>query len=487
MMTVMRELFHTFWPVFVAVFSLTLSLGTMGHAIIYKRDSRAAVGWVGLIWLAPFVGPLLYILLGINRVRRRAAGLRGDEGKHLASLEAYSCTLPELADALPEDRKHLAEMARLTEKIIQLDLLKGNKIEPLRNGDEAYPAMLEAIEKAERSVTLTTYIFDNGRIGHLFVEALSDAVKRGVEVRVLIDSVGARYSVPPITLRLRLNGVRTARFMPSLLPWATPYLNLRSHRKILVVDGRLGFTGGMNIRDNNVLKDEPSHPTLDLHFRVTGPVVHELQATFVEDWQFTTREFLNGPTWFAPPESAGQVIARAIPDGPDKDYDKMRMAFLGALAVAQQHVRIVTPYFLPDSSLISALNTCALRGVKVDIVLPAENNLRMVAWASMAQMWQILEWGCRVWLSPPPFDHSKLLVIDDAWSIVGSANWDPRSLRLNFELGLECYDAPLAKQLNEFIDAKIANARRISYDDVNKRILPVKLRDGMARLFAPYL
>ncbi len=483
----MREMIQAFWPQFVAAFSLLLSLGTAGHAIIYKRDSRAAVAWVGLIWLAPFVGPLLYILLGINRVRRRAAGILGEQSAHLASLESFACSPMELAAQLPDDRAHLIEMARLHGRLTQLDLLKGNKVEPLYNGDEVYPAMLEAIEKAERSVTLTTYIFANDRAGHRFVEALSAAVARGVAVRVLIDSVGARYSIPPVTHRLRMNGVPTARFMPSFLPWFTPYFNLRSHRKILVVDGRLGFTGGMNIRAGNVLADEPPHPTCDMHFRVTGPVVHELQATFVADWQYTTREVLKGETWFAPLDDVGPVIARAVPDGPDKDYDKMRMAFLGALSVAERSVRIVTPYFLPDASLISALNTCALRGVQVDIVIPAENNLKMVAWASMAQMWQILEWGCRVWMTAPPFDHSKLLVVDGAWSLIGSANWDPRSLRLNFELGLECYDVALARQLDGHVDELIGEARPLSLDDVNGRILPVKLRDGMARLFAPYL
>ncbi len=483
----MQDIIQTFWPYVTAGLSVLLSLGASGHAIIYKRDSRAAVGWVGLIWLAPFIGAALYILLGINRVRRRAAGLRGEESRHLASMDAYICSLHTLDQHLPENGKHLIEMARLHARLTQLDLLKGNEIEPLVNGDEAYPAMLEAIAQAERSITLTTYIFANDHIGHRFVEALAEAVGRGVAVRVLIDSVGARYSMPPVTHRLRMKGIRTARFMPSYLPWTTPYLNLRSHRKILIADGRIGFTGGLNIRAGNVLGERPSYPTRDMHFRIIGPAVHELQATFVEDWQFTTGEVLQGDTWFAPPADAGPVIARAVPDGPDKDYDKMRMAFHGALSVAERSVRIVTPYFLPDATLIGALNTCALRGVQVDIVIPAENNLKMVAWASMAQMWQILEWGCRVWLSPPPFDHSKLLIVDDAWSLIGSANWDPRSLRLNFEMGLECYDEDLARRLQAHAENLIRAARPLTLDEVNGRALPVQLRDGMARLFAPYL
>jgi cardiolipin synthase len=466
---------------------LLLSLSTAGHCLIYKRDSRAATAWVGLIIFAPILGSILYILLGINRVQRRASGMRGEEATHIGNVAAFAMPLEQLAGRLPHDAQHLIEIARVNTRVTQLDLLSGNRVEPLHNGDEAYPAMLEAIEAAQHSITLATYIFDNDRVGRRFVDALAAAVKRGVETRVLIDAVGARYSLPPVTHRLRTQGVRTARFLPSMLPLTTPYFNLRNHRKIMVVDGAIGFTGGMNIRAHHVLADGGRHATRDLHFRVTGPVVHELQATFVEDWHFTTKEALRDEPWFAAPQAQGDILARAVPDGPDKDYDKMRMAFHGALSVAQRYVRIVTPYFLPDASLVGAINTCAMRGVKVDIVLPEHNNLKLVAWASMAQMWQLLEWGCHIWLTPPPFDHSKMLVMDDYFSLIGSSNWDPRSLRLNFELGLECYDATLARQLNAAASERIARARPLTLDQVDGRRLPVKLRDGAARLLAPYL
>ena len=417
------------WPIPTAVTGIGLSLAASVHAVLYKRDSRAAVAWVGLIWLVPFVGAVLYLLFGINRVRRRVAGTRGHESDHISSLDPDVCSLEELLSILPSDRKHLLEMARLGETLSGLALLRGNTVEPLVNGDEAYPAMLAALEKAQRSISMTTYIFDSGKIGRRFLEALGRAVERGVEVCVLVDAVGARYTYPPISALLRERGIRTARFMSRVLAWRTPYLNLRNHRKILVVDGRLGFTGGMNIRGAHVLADTMTHPIRDVHFRVEGPVVQQLQATFVEDWQFVTGELLSGELWFPTlPVSEGTVCARAIPDGPDKDMDKMSMAFQGALAVAHHTVRIATPYFLPERHLITALNTCALRGVSVDIVVPERTNLRLVDWASMAQMWQILEWGCRVWLTPAPFDHSKLMLVDGILSLIGSSNWDARSL-----------------------------------------------------------
>jgi cardiolipin synthase len=253
------------------------------------------------------------------------------------------------------------------------------------------------------------------------------------------------------------------------------------------VDGRCGFIGGMNIREGHYPELRPRHPIQDLHFRVEGPVVAHLQKAFVEDWAFCTGELLQGERWFPALEPAGAAPVRGIADGPDEDFEKLRLTLLGALACARSSVLIVTPYFLPDAGLITALNVTALRGVTVDIVLPERNNLRLVQWASTALLCQVLERGCRVWLSPPPFDHSKLMVVDSIWALVGSANWDPRSLRLNFEFNLECYDPELAGLLEGMALAKIRRARRVTLEEVDGRRLAVKLRDGLARLLSPYL
>ncbi len=264
-------------------------------------------------------------------------------------------------------------------------------------------------------------------------------------------------------------------------------LNMRTHRKILVVDGRAGFTGGMNIRAGNCLKKHPRQPVQDIHFRVRGPVITRLQEAFADDWLFTTGEALRGDSWFPEPQACGTVLARGIADGPDEDFEKLLWTLLGALSIARRSVRIVTPYFLPDAAILSSLNLAAMRGVKVEILLPSENNLPVVQWASRAMWWQVLEHGCRIWLTQPPFDHSKLMIVDGCWALVGSANWDARSLRLNFEYNLECYDAALAGRLEALIESKRAGAREVTMKDVDSRGLPIRLRDGVARLLAPYL
>jgi cardiolipin synthase len=472
------------WPHLVGALTLAVDLAAAGHVVLKKRDTRSAIGWVGIIWLVPILGVVLYVLLGINRVQRRAVTLRG--GARPAAGQ-FTIAPNQLAGLESQHAAHLTTFVKMVGELTNRPLLEGNDVTPLVNGDEAYPEMLRAIGAARKSVTLSSYIFDNDRAGRMFAEALGEAVKRGVDVRVLIDDVGARYTWPSIEHALHAGGVRVARFLPTFLPGRWVYANLRNHRKILVVDGRVGFTGGLNIREGHDLALKPAHPIQDLHFQIRGPVVAHLQEVFISDWEFATGEVLSGDLWRAAEEQAGTVLARGITTGPDGDLDKLRLTLLGAIACAETSIAIVSPYFLPDDTLIAALNVAALRGVQVDIVLPGVNNLWLVQWASTAQLWEILERGCRVWMTPAPFDHAKLMVVDRLWTLLGSANWDPRSLRLNFEFNVECYDSDLAGRLRDWIDHKISAARRVTLAQIEGRSLPVRLRDGIARLLTPYL
>jgi len=471
-----------FWPHLAAGFDFLAALFASIHALLHKRDSRAATLWLGLIWFLPLLGPILYLSLGVNRIRRRALSL----GVH----KTFSRPIPEnLGEPQPAGAEHLKMLARVVSRVVTQPLTAGNKIQPLVNGDEAFPAMLAAIESAKKSISLGTYIFDNDASGKQFVGALARASERRVEVRVLIDAAGTRYSWPPITHKLRHARIRFAKFLPAslLTPWRAATINLRNHRKSLIVDGQIGFTGGMNIRHGNVLAGHPRGAVQDLQFRVEGPLVTKLQETFANDWTFTTGEVLDGDLWFPELQESGNVITRVITDGPDADYDKLRLTLLAALVEAQTSVQILTPYFLPDNALITALNLAALRGVRVDIILPTKNNLPFVHWASRAMWWQVLERGCHIWLTPPPFDHSKLMIVDGHWVLLGSANWDARSLRLNFELNVECYGRDFADEMAKIIEKKLRGAHEVKLSEVDKRSLPAKLRDAIARLFSPYL
>lgn len=264
-------------------------------------------------------------------------------------------------------------------------------------------------------------------------------------------------------------------------------INLRNHRKLMVVDGRKGFTGGLNIRRHHVVADEKDHATRDLHFEFEGPVVTQLQKEFANDWKYTTGEVLEKSPWFKDQVKAGDVMARGIPDGPDEHLDKLPWTLLGALSTAQNRVQIATPYFVPESTLIETLVVTAMRGVDIDIVLPATNNLRFMTWAALGTLEPLLQKGVRIWFRSGPFSHSKVMVVDNMWTLVGSSNWDVRSLRLNFEFNVESYNRQLAAEMSEWIQREIEESRRWTLEDHRQQSHLRQLRNKTLRLFGPYL
>lgn len=454
---------------------LAIAVAISLHVLHVKRDTATALGWMGLAWLAPFAGGVLYALFGINRISRRARQLRPHDHFQHELTAAHP----------PASAAHLGPLERAGARITRRPLLEGNRIELLSNGDEAYPRMLSAIAGARGSIALESFILRDDAAGGAFLDALIAAQNRGVAVRVLIDGIGGGYFRARAARRLAAAGVPVARFMHSALPWRMPFINLRTHRKILVVDGREGFTGGMNISADNVLLSHPRHPVRDLHFHLAGPVVTELAEAFATDWAFAYGEDLGGRLWFPELAPAGTAVARVITSGPDADNRKIEMLMLQAIACARRSIAIQTPYFLPDERAVTALALAAMRGIAVDIVLPARSNHAFMDWALAAHVGPLLECGCRIWHNPPPFDHTKLMVIDGEWALIGSANWDMRSLRLNFEVNVEVYDAALVGHLARRIAA--CQKSRLTGRRLAARSLPVRLRDAATRLALPYL
>jgi cardiolipin synthase len=482
-----HQVLAEYWPHILFVISGVASAVAAVHAAMTKQDVRAAIGWVAVVLFSPLLGAAFYLVAGINRIRKqrvsqqRAGTLIPQEVIHRLSVE----------DVASVSGAQFSALKNLGDRVSDFKLLGSNAICLLDGGDQTYPAMLEAIKGAQHSIALQSYIFDHDEVGVELAQALIDAQARGVAVRVLIDAVGSKYSRPPIIRMLKEGGVRTALFMRPVIGVRLVYANLRSHRKLLVVDGTHGFTGGMNIRAGFVTAIAKDKVTRDTHFQVSGPVVYQLMINFAHDWQFTTQEKLSGSVWFSTNPAdfidQGDVPLRCVPSGPDATLGSTHDMLLGALSVAQRHVRIQSPYFLPDVSLVAALATAARRGVIVDIVLPGANNLKLVDAAMMAQIDQLILTGCRVWRSSGTFDHSKLFTVDGGWSYVGSSNLDPRSLRLNFELDLEVYDRALTQQLDARIDTTISKAERITIRSLMRRSFALRLRDKVVWLASPYL
>ncbi len=464
--------------------ALAFSLTALLHLLTHHRDHRSAGFWVALIVFSPVVGACLYALLGINFVRRKGRDYREAIGV-VYRQPAPDCPL--FIHGEPESAVNDCALATTLDRISRFHFASGNRVEILENGDEAMPAMLEAIRAARSSVSLSSYIFEAHGIGSEFVRELVSAGARGVEVRVIVDDAGTRYSWPPVTRELRRLGVPVRRFMPNRLVMRLITLNLRNHKKLLIVDGAAAFTGGMNIRQGNMILQNPPHPVRDLHFRVTGPVVEQMQRVFAEDWQFCAGEPLEGNAWFPKLQPAGATHALGIVDGPDEDIEVMPAALFASLNAARSRVCIITPYFLPLSHLMAALKLCSLRGVEVMIVTPARNNIPLVAWAARTLYPELVKTGCRIFESPPPFDHSKMLLVDDAWCCLGSTNWDPRSLRLNFEFNLACHDPDLVRRLSAVFEKKRAESVEVTTAMLAETPLRHRLRNGFASLFIPVL
>ncbi|MDX5930929.1 phospholipase D-like domain-containing protein [Acidiphilium acidophilum] len=456
-----------------------ISFGLTWHILRRKSNVRSAMGWIALVWLTLITGPLLYIVFGINRISRKAARLAQiaptTEGRRGVT-------------ALLEAPAPIQTLATIAGQITGMPLTAGNRITVYHGGRAAYGPMIGAIEQAQHSVALAGYIFRNDAVGRRFIAALTRAHQRGVAVRVLIDGVGGGFFTARAFRALRAAGVPCARFLHSYAPWRMPLLNLRNHKKLLILDGTSGFTGGLNIGAENRAPPDAPGSVDDVQVGVTGPVIRHLLGTFAQDWNFTTNESLESEIWWPDSlQAPGPTLARGIRSGPDADLHHIETLLGAALSLAEHRVRIVTPYFLPDDQLRSAIELACMRGVTVEIVIPEHSDHRLIDWAVRAHLRASRQLRPRVFLGATPFNHAKLMTIDGIWSLVGSSNWDARSLRLNFEFDLECYDPAVCAELDSLIDEKIARSRPIADAELAADPLWKRQRDAAARLLLPYL
>lgn len=457
---------------------LVIALITAGHALLNKRDPKSAFGWIALCIILPLGGPVLYFLFGINRVRQRA---QKDYDSKLNRDALTTISDPPGTTFRP--------LSTVGESLTDKGLSACTRLDMLENGEQLYPAMIQAINAAQNRILLASYIFDHNSSGLQIADALAAAVNRGVEVKVIIDGLGELMSLPRIGSALKARNIEFARFNPLRLIPPSLNINLRSHRKLLIVDGKLAFTGGQNIGDRH-LADRLDNPNrvLDMHFRMQGKIVDDLEWAFWKDWYYCTNT-KPSHAFMGCNENAddARIWSRLILDGPNKHLDKLNNLMLGVISAANSRVLIMTPYFLPTFDIIGALIAAHLRGVKVQILLPGHNNIAPAHWAMQNTLRQLLEAGLDIRYQPAPFVHSKLLLIDDYYTLIGSANIDPRSLRLNYELGVELFSEAVNARVSTYYKHKAKEAVRIRRKDLRNRSLPIRLRDSLAWLFSPYL
>ena len=458
--------------------------GCICHALLRKKDSQSALAWVASIFFLPFLGSLAYSLFGISRADSLAGHLldKAAQRQEFSDREV-DCTLRlEEDDGLPSS--WTAE--RVGHSLTGRPMLRGNRLELLKNGEEAYPAMLEAIAQARHRVCLSTYIFKGDETGRTFAEALGQAAERGVDVRLIVDGLGGiLYSWRKPWKALVKRGVKVERFLPPSIVPLRLAVNLRTHRKVLSCDGEVAFTGGMNIGDHHLLQKEEKHRVQDIHFRCSGPIATRLEEAFLMDWAFLTQEAT--PMAGTACAEKGDSHCRIVFDGLGRGREFIHELVCGVISAAQERVVIFSPYFIPPRELMGTLLAAVQRGVQVDIVLPEENNLFYVHHASRRIQSARARRGVRIWYQPPPFAHTKLLLIDDWYAQFGSANLDPRSLFLNFELNVEAADPAFNAILTDYANDIMARSRRMMSGDYDARSLWARLFDSLCWLMSPYI
>ncbi|MFP4466053.1 MAG: cardiolipin synthase [Candidatus Goldiibacteriota bacterium] len=484
-----RNAFTALLEIMIILLPLSFVMWAVIHASITKKEPRSAIAWIAIIILSPVVGAVIYYMMGINRIRKKASELKGDSVfSRFFSPESEDREIEKKQHTKgfpPDAAENIKNLMLAGDYVLQTPMLSGNDADILENGEEFYPRLIKEMENAEDYILLQTYIFDVDESGLKVIKALKEAAERGVEVRVLIDAIGMRYSRRPASKVLKQNSINYALFLPAPTPFHFIYYHLRSHRKIVVIDGKKAFTGGMNIRSQF---DKKGREKLrDTHFELKGPIVDSMRKMFISDWEFSKGAELGRCRKEAAPQKKGKIYMRGVPDGPDKDFENARWTILSAISNARKEIFIQTPYFVPDSEIINALCLADLRGVDVKIVIPAKGNLCVVQWAMEANFIRLVNKDVEIYKLPGVFDHSKIMVVDSCWSLIGSMNWDAMSLRLNFEYNVECYDRDFSGRLREIIKRKIGISNPVTIEELRSVRLPKRIRNGAARLFSPYL
>lgn len=489
----------TYWVVFSTLMHLSAFTFVCIHALRRRRNASATLLWIFIAWSFPIVGPLIYIGFGIDRVSDKGRLKKiANELLHRQHSEQHReyCTFTawHLNHRIPSKNVTSSLFRKLNTAIDRIHsdqhLVRGNHFELLQCGDEAYPQMLKAIRSAQNHIHFECFIIQPDDTSHEFMELLKQKAESGVKVRLLFDRFGSTYAY--------LGGFfRKYKHIPNfhLIGWtqANPLkrqfqINLRNHRKTLIIDGETAFFGGINLsKENRMSKDKPA--IRDYHFRAEGPIVHELQLSFLRDWHFmtntSTKELLDQQL-FPQVNPCGEAYARIIDSGPDHP-DLISEVLFNSIVLARKKILLTTPYFVPPPDLLKALRSAALRGVDVRLLIPEKNNHRYAGLASKALYEELLTSGVRIFERKPPFLHAKSLVIDSELALVGTVNFDVRSIELNYETSALIADNELIRELNSVFAEEIKNSTEILLPEWNKRSTDQRLAENLCSLMSPVL
>jgi cardiolipin synthase A/B len=472
----------------ILIFYLVTILFVCFMIVFENRAPVKTLSWVLVILLVPVLGIVFYIFFGRNFRKQKIFSK-----KNILDMEQLSKVAAFQVNSLPGRMAFVSEKVREKEHLMKLmlnnnksALTEFNRPEILLDGTNTFPEMFKAIEAARSFINMEFYRFESDILGMKFCDALIEKVRQGVKVRIIFDDVGSWSLSNKLVRKMRRNGVEIFPFMPVKFPWLTSKINFRNHRKILVIDGKTGFVGGLNIADKYLHGLKDLGRWRDTHMMIRGEAVQALNSVFMVDWYFVSDILLDdevtGTMTDIPVERCWIQVASS---GPDSDWANIMQVYFSAIATARKSIFISTPYFSPDESVLNALETASLSGVDVRILLPGKADSAVAYWNTLSYISELLEAGIKVYLFNDGFNHSKYIIVDDVFSSVGSANVDMRSFELNFEIAALIYDEEFSRKLVGVFMSDLERSSIVNPGDWQKRRRSARIRESVSRIFGP--
>ena len=455
-----------------------------------RKDASSAWAWILVLFFLPFLGFVLYLLLG--RQLRKKHLFRWDGQKDIGidqligyQIKAIEEDTLELRDQYVEDYKNLIHMNLKTNNSV---LTQDNRIQIFSNGTEKFETLIDDISLAKDHIHIQYYIFKLDQLGQRILSALIKKARQGVKVRILYDEMGSRGLKKGRFKELMELGGEVEVFFPSILPLFNPRLNFRNHRKIVIIDGRIGYIGGFNVGDEYLGLNKKFGYWRDTHLKMEGSSVHPLQTRFLLDWNQASNNNINySEKYFPAIPKKGDVATQIVSSGPDAEWPAIKNGYLKLLMSAKRYIYIQTPYFIPDSSFLNAIEVATLSGIDVRIMIPNKPDHMFVYWATYSYVGELLKAGAKVYIYEKGFIHAKMIVIDDEASTVGTANIDVRSFSLNFEVNAFIYNREISHELAEIFERDIFDCTELTIEQYNNRSNIIKFKESVSRLLTPIL
>ncbi len=469
----------------VIILYIGITLWSIFSIIMHGSRPTKSLSWVLTVTVLPFAGAILYYLFGVNRRKFKFFRLKRSQERKLYDVENVEVVNENVqVDFSSTQAKKLAELIKNNS---YLHPTTGNDIQILHTGEETFDAIFDAISEAKQFIHVQYYIFEEGDLQDKFYELFKTKIKEGVEVRMIYDSFGSSSFRGKLKKRFRDIGVKTYPMMALRFGSLLYTLNYRNHRKIIVVDGKVGFTGGFNVSDKYIRPKSDLGVWQDLHVRLEGPVVNSLHRIFLKDFHFASKkELLLTPKYLPEPKNAGNSTAQIAASGPDSNQPAIMQQYIAMINLAEDQVFIANPYFIPGNAVVQALKIAAQSGVQIHILVPRKGDSLLATYSMFSNFEGFLEVGINIY-TRNDFSHSKVIVIDDNIASVGSGNFDYRSFEHNFETNAVIYDKGIAEQIVKEFETECNEAEKLSYEKFKSRSRKQKFFEGLAKFFSPLL